>query len=289
MPHSLRRPGCSDQRTLHRESQWGRSPPDQPCCRGAAGRPARQTRATTAMTKASTSSGGPSTQEDSYRFRPLSARPSLRPESRSVQDRRAVRLEQAARRAGAGHRVQRHRGGLRPQAQPDPRQGQPRPARAVGRRPRLRPQGRGPLHGLPAAQGGPRAARGRRRARRSSALEAFHDDDQLPDCPPPWRALPADQPLPRVATRRRPPTAARSPTCAAASCRRPRPRPAARAHRARRASGSTDRRDRTSATPSSSGGSCDANHAMAPEELTDAPGRRLRVTLPAGIPGGERQ
>ena len=31
----------------------------------------------------------------------------------------------------------------------------------------------------------------------------------------------------------------------------------------------------------------DANGAMAPEELTDAPGRRLRITLPAGIPGGE--
>jgi len=31
----------------------------------------------------------------------------------------------------------------------------------------------------------------------------------------------------------------------------------------------------------------DANGAMAPEELTDAPGRRLRITHPAGIPGGE--
>lgn len=31
----------------------------------------------------------------------------------------------------------------------------------------------------------------------------------------------------------------------------------------------------------------DANGAIAPEELTDAPGRRLRITLPSGIPGGE--
>ena len=31
----------------------------------------------------------------------------------------------------------------------------------------------------------------------------------------------------------------------------------------------------------------DANGAMAPEELTDAPGRRLRITLPAGVPGAE--
>ena len=31
----------------------------------------------------------------------------------------------------------------------------------------------------------------------------------------------------------------------------------------------------------------DANGAVAPEELTDVPGRRLRITLPAGVPGGE--
>lgn len=30
---------------------------------------------------------------------------------------------------------------------------------------------------------------------------------------------------------------------------------------------------------------CDANGAMRPEELTETPGRRLRVTLPQGIPG----
>ncbi len=31
---------------------------------------------------------------------------------------------------------------------------------------------------------------------------------------------------------------------------------------------------------------CDANGAMQPEELTATPGRKLRVTLPEGIPGG---
>ena len=31
---------------------------------------------------------------------------------------------------------------------------------------------------------------------------------------------------------------------------------------------------------------CDANGAMEPEELTDSIGRRLRITLPEGIPGG---
>jgi hypothetical protein len=31
----------------------------------------------------------------------------------------------------------------------------------------------------------------------------------------------------------------------------------------------------------------DANGAIAPERLTDAPGRRLRITLPAGVPGNE--
>jgi len=31
----------------------------------------------------------------------------------------------------------------------------------------------------------------------------------------------------------------------------------------------------------------DANDAIAPEQLTDQPGRRLRITLPAGVPGAE--
>jgi hypothetical protein len=31
---------------------------------------------------------------------------------------------------------------------------------------------------------------------------------------------------------------------------------------------------------------CDANGAMQPGELTATPGRRLRITLPEGIPGG---
>jgi hypothetical protein len=31
---------------------------------------------------------------------------------------------------------------------------------------------------------------------------------------------------------------------------------------------------------------CDANGAMQPDELTATPGRRLRLTLPEGIPGG---
>jgi hypothetical protein len=30
---------------------------------------------------------------------------------------------------------------------------------------------------------------------------------------------------------------------------------------------------------------CDANNAMRPDELTETPGRRLRITLPQGIPG----
>ena len=29
---------------------------------------------------------------------------------------------------------------------------------------------------------------------------------------------------------------------------------------------------------------CDANNAIRPEELTETPGRRLRITLPEGIP-----
>jgi len=30
---------------------------------------------------------------------------------------------------------------------------------------------------------------------------------------------------------------------------------------------------------------CDANAAIDPHELTDTPGRRIRITLPEGIPG----
>ena len=30
---------------------------------------------------------------------------------------------------------------------------------------------------------------------------------------------------------------------------------------------------------------CDANRAMRPEDLTDTPGQKLRITLPAGISG----
>src|SRR5262249_18813979 len=75
---------------------------------------------------------------------------------------RALRLEQGARRARAPHRLQRHRGGLRSQAQPAARQGESLAARALGRRSRLRPQGRRPLHGLPAEQGTARPARHRR-------------------------------------------------------------------------------------------------------------------------------
>lgn len=32
---------------------------------------------------------------------------------------------------------------------------------------------------------------------------------------------------------------------------------------------------------------CDANNAMRPDELTETPGRRLRITLPEGIAGAQ--
>ena len=31
---------------------------------------------------------------------------------------------------------------------------------------------------------------------------------------------------------------------------------------------------------------CDGNGAVRPDELTETPGRRLRITLPEGVPGG---
>lgn len=33
----------------------------------------------------------------------------------------------------------------------------------------------------------------------------------------------------------------------------------------------------------------DANGAIAPEQLTETPGRRIRITLPAGVPGAEEE
>ncbi len=33
---------------------------------------------------------------------------------------------------------------------------------------------------------------------------------------------------------------------------------------------------------------CDANRAMNPDDLTDTAGRKLRITLPEGIPGNQR-
>ena len=56
----------------------------------------------------------------------------------------------------------------------------------------------------------------------------------------------------------------------------------------RAASGSTVIAHTHSAIPSSSGGLCDANGAMRPDELTETIGRRLRITLPEGIPGTPR-
>ena len=127
------------------------------------------------------------------------------------------------------------------------------------RRPRLRPQGRQPVHGLSAAEGAAgRAGRGRRASPRSASEACRERSDPallqaLPD-----HAVPADQPLLRHRRRRRssPRTARRSSTCGAASCRRRSASPLLqRARRDRRATGWTTSPRSTSATPSSSGGS----------------------------------
>ena len=119
-----------------------------------------------------------------------------------------------------------HRGGLRPQPQPDPRQGQPVAAGAVGRRPRLRPPRRRPVHGLPRRQGAAGAARAGRHARdlrrrepaMSNPIEALFGAGLLPktDFPPESRYHGI-----AVAHASPGPTARPSPTSPAASCRRP--------------------------------------------------------------------
>ena len=80
-----------------------------------------------------------------------------------------VRVGQPARRPGAHHGLLDHRGGVRRAAQPAARQGQPVDARALGRRPRLRPQGWRAVPHLPAGEGAARAGCARvERCRRSA-------------------------------------------------------------------------------------------------------------------------
>ena len=75
-------------------------------------------------------------------------------------------------------------------------------------------KGGAPLHGLPAEQGAPRPARHRRHARRPRPHGDPMSNDQFP---PTSRYHDVE-----IATLDHAPTAARSPTCAGASCRRPR-------------------------------------------------------------------
>ena len=89
----------------------------------------------------------------------------------------AVRLEQEPRRARPDHRVHDQRGSVRPGPESDPREGEPRPARAERRRPGLRHQGRQHLHGVPAQQGTARGALQGGSAQRSRHHRAFPDDE----------------------------------------------------------------------------------------------------------------
>ena len=104
------------------------------------------------------------------------------------------------------------------------------------------------------------------------------------------RRLPAEQPLPRRRDRaaRRCPTARPSSICAAASCRR---RSASRCCRSTPWS-QGDRLDNLAARylgdPEQFWRLCDANGAMRPDELTQTSARRLRITLPEGVPGVRR-
>ena len=178
-----------------------------------------------------------------------------------------------------------HRGGLRPGAQPDPRQGEPRPARAVDRRPRLLAQGRQPVHELSADQGAAGRPRRRPAASPHSASEASADG--------PGPGLPAGQRARRrrlfpprsryygIADRaaRRRPTARTVVFCGAASCRRRRISRCCSEHVV--AAG-----DRSTIWPRSYLGDpqqywriCDANGAMQPGGA-DRDGRAARCASP---------
>ena len=84
-------------------------------------------------------------------------------------------------------------------------------------------------------------------------------------------------------------TAAPSSTCGAGSCRRPSgSRCCASTLVAARATGSTSSPRAYLGDPEQFWRLCDANGAMRPDELTETVGRRLRITLPEGVPGASR-
>ena len=189
----------------------------------------------------------------------------------------AVRLEQAPHRAGADHRVQRHRGGVRPALNPI------RAKVSLGLRV-LSVDDLGFDH-----QGGTLfmaylqskeqlAARSRGgHARRARHSRDCHDERRT--------SFAAHEPLRDASRRRRGPAPDGSDgrrTCAAASCRR-RSRFAllAGARRRRRASGSTRSPRSTSAIPSSSGASATPTARCSRDELTER-GRPARAHHAAG-------
>ena len=119
------------------------------------------------------------------------------------------------------------------------------------------------------------------RARRRAAVARPDGDPMTTDKFSPDQPLSADVRSPRS----RWPTAARSPTSVAGSCRRRSPSPSCASTSCATATGSTTSPRSTSATRSSSGGSPTPTAPSRRSELTDEVGRRLRITLPAGVPG----
>ncbi len=140
-----------------------------------------------------------------------------------------------------------------------------RPARPVGRRPRLRQQGRRALHGLPAEQGAAGAERvgGALRGARTDG-DSMTRATSFPPKPLHHDIATADARAPRRPHHRlsAPPLRA-----TAGELRAP------AEHVRERATGSTSSRRATSAIPNSSGASPTPTAPSAPDELTDAVGR----------------
>ena len=169
-------------------------------------------------------------------------------------------------------------------AQPDPRQGQPGPARAARRRPRLRQQGRQPLHDATMQQKERLAKLGRRRA-----VDARHCED-CRDRRRQRRAMPFP-PTSRYAGLDR--RSCRRPTAATIVYLRRRFLPAA-ARRSRVLQTHTvvegDRLDNIAAALHRRSRAVLAHlrrqqRACDPDDLCDDRRARPRITLPQGVPG----
>src|SRR5262249_31487938 len=188
-----------------------------------------------------------------------------------------LRLEQQQDGPGSRDGVHDPGGGVRPGAQPDPGEGEPRAPRPERQRPALRSPRGEPFHGLPTQQGA-----ARRPGRTGVPGEPRHLGDPVSVDPFPPNSRYRDVgtatltlPGGRIVVYLR---------------RRLAPLPERLSAVGEVTVTQGDRLDLIAAAqfgdPELAWRICDANAALRPQELTERIGRRLRITLPEGVPGG---